>query len=265
MWLKLNRLCLNVKKTKAMLFHTPQRKITFRPNIMIDGNKVEYVNEFNYLGIHLDKHLTFNKHIDIIRQKISRVSGIMNKLKHFLPLATLVTLYNSLILPHLNYGVLLWGSKADKLEKIQKRVVRIITCSKYNAHTNPIFKKLSLLKATHICALHELKFCFKLQHNNLPYYFSNSVFRQFQSIHSHNTRRSNNYQMPKIKHAFMKCSVRYRIPFTFNNTPKLITDKIHTHSFSSYKRYIKTYYLNSYDTVCQIRHCYVCNRREVSE
>ena len=248
LWLKLNRLSLNVNKTKAMIFHTAQRKIDFTPNILIDGNKIEYVDYFNYLGIHLDKHLTFDKHIDIVGRKISRVSGIVNKLKHFLPQATLVTLYNTLILPHLNYGVLLWGSKADRLEKTQNKVVRNITCSKYNAHVNPLYKKLSFLKATHICALHELKFCYQLQHNSLPYYFRNSVFRQFQTIHTHDTRGSGDYQLPRMKHTFMKSSLRYRIPNTFNSTDDLIKDKMQTLSLAGFKRLIKNYFINSYNT-----------------
>ena len=70
MWLKLNRLCFSVTKTKAMIFHTRNHPIIFRPNIMIEGNSVEYVDKFNYLLIFLDNYLTFDKHISMIRQKI---------------------------------------------------------------------------------------------------------------------------------------------------------------------------------------------------
>ena len=47
-------------------------------------------------------------------------------------------LYNSLILPHLQYCILSWGFKSDRIFKLQKRAVRIITYSKYNAHTEPL-------------------------------------------------------------------------------------------------------------------------------
>ena len=40
-----------------MVFHTPQKKVC-KPKIYIDEHLIEYVDEFNYLGIFLDKHLT---------------------------------------------------------------------------------------------------------------------------------------------------------------------------------------------------------------
>lgn len=256
-WFKLNKLTLNAQKTKAMLFQTPQKKV-IKPKIFIEENCIEYVEEFNYLGIVLDKHLTWKNHINVIKQKISRMSGILNKLKHFLPRITLITLYNSLVLPYLNYGVLLWGCKAAQLERLQKKLVRIITCSKYNAHSEPILKKLRFLKATHICALHELKFCFKLEQNSLPIYFLNSVFNKLSSTHRYSTRNVNNYRLPGIKHTFMKNSLRYRIPKTFNDSPASIKDKILTHSFHGFKQYVKQHFLSMYGEQCTIVNCYVC-------
>ena len=55
-WLKMNKLSLNVKKTKAMLFHMPQKK-SIVPTIKINGTLIEFVDNFNLLGINLTKHL----------------------------------------------------------------------------------------------------------------------------------------------------------------------------------------------------------------
>ncbi len=66
--------------------------------------------------------------------------GILNKLKRFLPIQTKVLIYNSLVLSHLNFGILLWGFKCEKLFKLQKQIVRILSLSKYNAHTD-LFSK----------------------------------------------------------------------------------------------------------------------------
>ena len=66
-------------------------------------------------------------------------------------------LYNSLILSHLQYCVLSWGFKSDRIFKLQKRAVRIITCSKYNAHTEPLLKTLNLLKIEAIMKTKALK------------------------------------------------------------------------------------------------------------
>ena len=61
-WLKMNKLSLNVKKTKAMLFHMPQKKIII-PTIKINGTLIEFVDNFNFLGIKLNKHLNWNPHM----------------------------------------------------------------------------------------------------------------------------------------------------------------------------------------------------------
>jgi hypothetical protein len=112
-WLKVNKLSLNVNKTKAMLFHTPQRKITY-PKIKFENNDIEFVDCFNFLGIVFDKHLNWNMHISNIAKKISKVSVVMCRLKHVLPQNVLLTLYNSLVLPYMNYGLLIWVTRVIK-------------------------------------------------------------------------------------------------------------------------------------------------------
>ena len=84
-WLKLNKLSLNINKTKAMIFHTPQR-IIHPPAIFIENTKIEYVKHFNFLGIIIDVHLNWKAHIHYISQKLTRTSAIINKLKHYLSL-----------------------------------------------------------------------------------------------------------------------------------------------------------------------------------
>ncbi len=66
--------------------------------------------------------------------------GVLNRLKRFLLIETKVLIYNSLVVSHLNFGLLIWGFKCEKITKLQKKVVRILSLSKYNAHTEPLFK-----------------------------------------------------------------------------------------------------------------------------
>ena len=148
-WLKVNKLSLNVAKTKAMLFHMPEKQI---PNLRlkIAGSNIEFIDHFNFLGITINKHLNWTKHMDILSAKIAKTVGILNTLKHVLPTNILKMIYNSLILCHLNYGILLWGvhhNANDKLHKLQKKAIRIITSSNFLAHSEPIFKQLHLLKS----------------------------------------------------------------------------------------------------------------------
>ncbi len=76
-----------------------------------------------------------------------------------------------MIVSHLNYCILAWGYEHSRLNKIQKRVIRIINLSKYNHHTELIFKKLKLLKIEDILKLNEFKFYYKLENKKLPAHF----------------------------------------------------------------------------------------------
>ena len=101
-WLKLNKLSLNEKKTKFMMFYSQQREV---PNIKLTMNNIdlEPITDFNFLGIIINKHVKWNNHINKIANNIARTNGILNRLKHFLAPGILVNIYNCLILPHLYY------------------------------------------------------------------------------------------------------------------------------------------------------------------
>ena len=127
-----------------MVFNMPQKKVVI-PRLKLADTEIESVDQFNFLGITLDKHFNWNALTNKLFGKISRNTGILKK-KLFLPSRILKIIYSSLILCQLNYGILAWGQNYKRMFKLQKRVMRIITCSKYNAHSEPLFKELKLLK-----------------------------------------------------------------------------------------------------------------------
>ena len=82
----------------------------------------------------------------------------MNKLKHFVPTQVLHTLYCTLVLPNLNYGILIWGktckSYLNKLVKLQKWAIRTVSNSHYRSHTGPFFfYKYNVLTVTDMYTL----------------------------------------------------------------------------------------------------------------
>ena len=80
-WLKLNNLSINIKKSKFMVFHMPQKQVNI-PNIEIENIKIEFADEFNFLGLTIHKHLKWDSHINKIASKILNIIGIMYRLKH---------------------------------------------------------------------------------------------------------------------------------------------------------------------------------------
>ena len=114
----------------------------------------------------------------------------MNRLKFFLPKTILLTLYNSLVLPYLNYAILNWGnstSQCNKLFLIQKRAVRIITKTGFLAHTTPLFAELRVLKFNDLYNFNLGKFMYKYKRGLLPTNFKD-LFTMSSSVHSYGTR-----------------------------------------------------------------------------
>ena len=90
------------------------------------------------------------------------------------PESVLVTIYNTLILPHFHYCLLMWGSVVKEnhsLYLLQKKALRIITNSDYLAHTEPLCKRLRILKISDMFSVAIWKFYYKLMNNKLPEYF----------------------------------------------------------------------------------------------
>ena len=82
-WLRANRISLNASKTEIILFRPKTKTITKHLNFRINGQKVNIVKQTKYLGIYLDEHLTWNFQLDQIKSKLSRICGLLAKLKYF--------------------------------------------------------------------------------------------------------------------------------------------------------------------------------------
>ena len=85
------------------------------PNKYIDeltlityGVDIERVNQFNILGFTLISYLNLSKHIDKIANICSQTIRIIIKLEHIIQNVINITLYNSIILPHHNYHLLIY-------------------------------------------------------------------------------------------------------------------------------------------------------------
>ena len=74
------------------------------------------------------------------------------------------TLYNSLIVSYISYGLPLWRVESHRIEPLQKKAIRLITNSNYSAHTTPPFIELGILKVQDMFKLKLLKFYYKLSY-----------------------------------------------------------------------------------------------------
>ena len=172
-------------------------------------------------------------------------------------------LYNSLILSRLNYGILAWGFNMGRLIILQKKAIRAIFRTKYNAHTEPFFKVHKLLKLEDIFTLRCLKFYFKLINKTLPPYFYGMIPTAGE-VHGINTRQAAaaelHHQRASRTAGALKCIRNFILDEIINFDP-LVIDKVRTHSFQGFSNYAKNFILNKYKIECQNGPtCNTCSR-----
>ena len=130
-WFKANKLTLHPDKTKFILFHPARKKINLDGlSINIDKNSINRVEHTKFLGVIIHQNLSWQTHIKAISSKIAKSTGIIIKSRQFFLSNTLCTLYNSLILPYLQYCSIIWAST-------------------YSSHLQPVFRlQKKALRAT---------------------------------------------------------------------------------------------------------------------
>ena len=196
-WFKANKLSLNVGKTRYILFNNNRKENTDEEDtepltLQINRLIIEKTTSMKFLGLIIDEKLNWSEHIKNTINKISKSLYIINTTKNLVPQKLKVTLYYSMIYSYINYGVLLWGNtyqyNKNNILKLQKRAVWCIKNTSYNAHTDPLFSELNILKFEQVVKLDTLKFMYKVVNDMLPKNIQNKFILN-EKIHIYNTRQ----------------------------------------------------------------------------
>ena len=156
------------------------------------------------------------------------------------------TLYCSMVLSRLSYGILTWDFYHYRLDKIQNRIIRIITHSKYNAQTKPLFKALDLLTISDLFNLNCLKFVYKFKNKKLPFYFLDFECVPRSEIYDHDTRYAHLIDSETTRTVMAEKCMRHHLANIINETPRIIMEKINSHSINGFMFFTKRCYLERY-------------------
>ena len=163
----------------------------------MNGKLLYPSDHIKYLGVHLDETLSGKKHCEELSQKLNRANGILSKSRHFVSPKLLKNIYYAIFSSHLTYGSQIWGQNINTyihiyiyiISIIQKNAVCIITFAEFNAHTDPIFKKLRILKIKDHITLQNYLLVYDFINNKLPKSFNNA-FAKVKDIHTITTRNA---------------------------------------------------------------------------
>ena len=146
-WFKVNKLSLNVEKSNFMAFG--KRNVQLKP-VKLNSTELVKVSVTKVLGVQIDEKFSWVQQVDAVKKKLSSAKGSMYELRNKVENCTLLTIYNTLILPHLSYCCEIWGNtyncRINEIVLLQKRAVRIINNAGCRDHTTPLFKKYGILK-----------------------------------------------------------------------------------------------------------------------
>ena len=219
LWLRSNKLSLNVQKTYYMVFHRARIKLDEHAVITIDNIILQRTNSLKYLGVIIDYKLNWTQHISHVRNKISKGIGIMYRARKYLSKLSMRKLYYSYIYPYLIYCIEVWGisphTHLKPLLLLQKKIVRIMTFSTYYAHTAPIFKDISILTIDKLI-VHRIRIAmYKYSNGLLPDVF-NTLYVKNSEIHTYSTRSQDLYHILSGTQTFSNISAKIWNSLTVN-------------------------------------------------
>jgi hypothetical protein len=246
-WFRANKMAVNVSKTKFIIFHTKGKKIP--PNISLtyddnepDQNNPELINTiervhinhpikqnraYKLLGVYFDETLSFDYHIQHLISKLNRSLYCINKSKNFLTKPALKSLYFALIHSHLSYCPIITScATSQNLKKLfttQKKAIRIITSSNYNAHTDILFKNLKILPLNKLFLNAKLLFMHSVIYDYCPRSFHN-IWNTNENRNpdlNHNLRNANQLAIPHPRIDLFKKSALYSLPVLWNDLDEL--------------------------------------------
>jgi len=238
-WFRANKLTLNINKTNYMIFTKSINTHRQSKIIKLGPESINRVPHVKFLGIIIDEHLDWHRHIDHCKCKISSGMYALSSLKNTLGSKQLKMLYYSLIHPYLTYGIVLWGAAnkkhINKLRILQNKSVRKINKSKYNDSAAPIYASLNIPNIQTIYEVELSKLMYQHVHSTLP-----SPLQQLFTFNSHtydyNTRHKNDPHITQRRTELVSKSFLHKAPQLWLSIPSNIKQ---SHTMESFKYNIR--------------------------
>ena len=227
-WLVANRLTLNLKKTKFMIFCNKRDEKTVKLlkkfRININNYCIGKVNNFKYLGVIMNNTLGWQDHIEYLCTKISKAAGAMYRLKNKAPITVLKLIYHSLVDSHLRFGIMSWGSAKSTalkaLKTVQNRIIKMLCPNSLSL--DEAYKHLNVLPLEKLHQLELAKFIYYIQIRKTPKMFQNYV-TPINHNYSTRSRINGDYRLYQPRTELDKTLINFQAAKYWNSLPKHLT------------------------------------------
>ena len=245
-WFQINKLSLNLSKTKFIVFKGKQNLQDINLNLKVNNSGIDRVRETTFLGVIIDENLTWQSHISHLECKIAKNIGVIYRVKNILERDNLYILYCALVLPYLYYCSVVWGlnykSRLYNLTKLQKKVIRIVDGAEFAEHTSPIFLKFKTLKLGDIIMISTCMIMYRVSIGDVPSKITN-MFSINSIVHNHNTRQQTNLHIGFARTKLRSNTLRVKGAQIWNDLPEFVKNKA---TLFSFKKSVKYYLIASY-------------------
>ena len=122
--------------------------------LKIGGEEIRRVDGARFLGVWVDEGLKWTGQIGLVRAKVGRLLGVLGRAGAVLGGRSVLSLYNGLVLPHLQYCLMVWGdfqgsgnvTLAGSLLRYQKRIAGLVAEKRGHYHADPLLAQYGILK-----------------------------------------------------------------------------------------------------------------------
>lgn len=214
-YMKMNKLQLNVSKSKLLVIGG----VNLSADVKIDDCLLERVVNVKYLGIIVDEKMKFRDNTDYVIKKMSKKVNWLRRMKKKLDRPTKISIYQSLILPHIDYcsSILFLITKEEmkELQKIQNQSMRAILDETIFAHTEDMLDTLNLPSINQRIAANVIMLLYKAKMGFFPRYMSCNLI-SLDSVQPYNLRRNELYRLPTFLSNNAQNSLYYKGIKLFN-------------------------------------------------
>ena len=261
-----NKLSLNVRKTRAMAFHSPEAHFHYGA-LVLDGEEIEWCGTpyskeacFKFLGVLLDSKLGMGHHLKRLLGKLSSALYALAVARDNLPLKVALNVYRSLYESHIIYACAIWGSAHPKLLlpifSHHTKACKLLFSLPRASHLSQTLHKNRILKPEQIIMREHVKLAQSHRMSRLPQPISR-ILKPVEIIREERVCRNteNDMILPALSVIAGRHFPAYQLARTWNSLPHSIKS-IALHDFEgSFAAHIA----NLNDKLCMKPNCPICD------
>lgn len=242
-WFQYNLLTINISKTNHIIFKAKNKKITEFEPLTINNQIIKRSHCEKYLGLLLDDNLSWKPQIKKIKSKLTSITGTLRGIAQCFPHKIRYLIYNSLVKPHIDYLIEIWGAAAksniDSIQRAQNKVVKVLFNYDYLTPTKKVYAETKLLNINQTYVYFTCILIRKILTRDIHTQISFTKKSQFQRI---KLRNANDLMLRAPRTNYGKRNLMYEGAKLYNKLPKDIKE---SQSIQSFKKLLKYHLIKS--------------------